>query len=58
MSYSEDFAKGLQRLRSPKKEKFCDVVLVADGKKFPCHKVILAALSEFFENMFFNSFKV
>lgn len=56
MSYSEDFADGLQKQRGS--EKFCDVVLVADDETFPCHKVVLAALSEFFETMFDSPFKV
>lgn len=55
MSYSEDMKDGLQKLRGSKK--FCDVVLIAEGTEFYCHKVVLSALSEFFETMFDSPFK-
>lgn len=56
MSYSEDLADGLQKLRGS--QKFCDVVLIAEETEFYCHKVVLSALSEFFETMFDSPFKV
>lgn len=56
MSYSEDLADGLQKLRGS--QKFCDVVLIAENTEFYCHKVVLSALSEFFETMFDSPFKV
>lgn len=56
MSYSEDLADGLQKLRGS--QKFCDVVLIAEDTEFYCHKVVLSALSEFFDTMFDSSFKV
>ncbi|XP_061186569.1 kelch-like protein 24 [Saccostrea echinata] len=63
MSYNDDFADGLQKMRGS--EKFCDVVLLTEDVskgvpkvvKFPCHKVVLAALSEYFETMFDSPFK-
>ncbi|XP_062590225.1 kelch-like protein 30 [Saccostrea cucullata] len=69
MAYSDDFADGLQKMRVS--EKFCDLVLVTEDYtddmdesmkvpekvKFPCHKVVLAALSEYFETMFESRFK-
>lgn len=56
MSYSDDLADGLQKLRGS--QKFCDVVLIAEDTEFYCHKVVLSALSEFFETMFDSPFKV
>lgn len=60
MSYSNDFADGLQKLR--KNDIFCDVVLKSSTeeshKEFRCHKVVLAALSEVFEKMLDSQFKV
>lgn len=56
MSYSGDLADGLQKLRGS--QKFCDVVLIAEDTEFYCHKVVLSALSEFFDTMFDSSFKV
>lgn len=55
MSYSDDLADGLQKLRGS--QKFCDVVLKAEDTKFYCHKVVLSAMSEFFETMFESRFK-
>ena len=37
-----------------KDEETSDVVLVVGGRKFPCHKVILAAQSEYLRALFFN----
>ncbi|XP_065938290.1 kelch-like protein 24 [Magallana gigas] len=55
MSYSGDLADGLQKLRG--NQKFCDMVLKAEDKEFYCHKVVLSALSVYFETMFDSSFK-
>ncbi|XP_029002232.1 kelch-like protein 34 [Betta splendens] len=41
---------GFQRLRS--EGKMCDVVLVAGGVSFPCHRALLASSSEYFWALF------
>ena len=33
-------------------ERFADVVLVIEGRRFPCHRAMLAVCSEYFERMF------
>ena len=38
-----------------KNDKLSDIVLVVGGKRYPAHKTILAALSPFFERMFYGS---
>ncbi|KAM9344160.1 kelch repeat and BTB domain-containing protein 12-like [Pholidichthys leucotaenia] len=40
----------LERMRAA--EELTDVVLLADGVPFPCHKVVLSAFSPYFEAMF------
>ncbi|XP_061169052.1 actin-binding protein IPP-like [Saccostrea echinata] len=40
-----------------KKEKFTDVVLQVSGKEFGCHKVVLAAMSPYFDAMFLSGMK-
>ena len=47
--------KGLQELRDQKS--LCDVHLVAEGAKFPAHRVVLAAASPYFQAMFTGGFK-
>lgn len=39
------------------KELFCDVTLIVEGKRFPCHRVILAAQSEYFNMMFSGTYR-
>ena len=34
--------------------RFCDVILVVDEHRFPCHRIVLAASSLYFERMFSN----
>uniref|UniRef100_A0A8V1AG76 Kelch repeat and BTB domain containing 12 n=1 Tax=Gallus gallus TaxID=9031 RepID=A0A8V1AG76_CHICK len=38
--------------RMKESSEIVDVVLVAEGQKFPCHKVVLAAFSSYFKAMF------
>ena len=47
--------KGLNELRDQKL--LCDVHLVAEGAKFPAHRVVLAAASPYFQAMFTGGFK-
>ncbi|CAM5075396.1 unnamed protein product, partial [Natator depressus] len=36
---------------------FCDATLVVEGRRFPCHRVLLASVSPYFRVMFTSSFK-
>jgi len=47
---------GLEKLRHEKS--YCDFKLIADDEEFPCHRVVLAAVSPFFETMFNSDMKV
>ena len=47
--------KGLDELRN--QQLLCDVHLVAEGAKFPAHRVVLAAASPYFQAMFTGGFK-
>ncbi|XP_061461488.1 kelch-like protein 12 [Rhineura floridana] len=38
-------------------QQICDVTLVADGRKFPCHRTLLASISLYFQRMFTSTFK-
>ncbi len=48
--YQARLLKGIQKLFKP--DKLTDVVLVAEGQTIPCHKVMLAAASEYFRDKF------
>ena len=48
--------KGVSFQEFRKKELFCDFTLIVEGKRFPCHRVILAAQSEYFRIMFSGAF--
>ena len=50
-----DLREGLSHLREDKT--LCDVELEAGGKRFPIHRVVLAAGSSYFEAMFTRGFK-
>ena len=47
--------RGLEVLRNERL--LCDVHLVAEGEKFPAHRVVLAAASPYFQAMFTGGFK-
>ncbi|XP_067417096.1 kelch-like protein 6 [Emydura macquarii macquarii] len=38
-------------------QQFCDATLVVEGRRFPCHRVLLASVSPYFRVMFTSSFK-
>ena len=52
---SDHVLKGLDELRD--QELLCDIHLVAEGAKFPAHRVVLAAASPYFQAMFTGGFK-
>ena len=52
---TDHILKGLDELRD--QELLCDVHLVAEGAKFPAHRVVLAAASPYFQVMFTGGFK-
>lgn len=54
--YSRDLADGLEKLLID--DKYCDFTVTAGGQDFGCHRVILAALSPYFEVMFDTPFMV
>ena len=56
MTLSTDHVlRGLDELRN--QALLCDVHLVAEGAKFPVHRVVLAAASPYFQAMFTGGFK-
>ncbi|KAL7987041.1 hypothetical protein Chor_005960, partial [Crotalus horridus] len=38
-------------------QQLCDIILVADGRRFPCHRILLASVSLYFQRMFTSTFK-
>lgn len=42
----------LSRMREPSARKLCDVDIIIDDRRFPCHRAVLGAASDFFYNMF------
>ena len=52
---SDHVLKGLRELRD--QELLCDIHLVAEGAKFPAHRIVLAAASPYFQAMFTGGFK-
>ncbi|XP_049600184.1 kelch-like protein 24 isoform X2 [Syngnathus scovelli] len=47
--------QGLNALRL--KNSFCDVTLCCGGQEFPCHRIVLASFSSYFETMFSTALK-
>ena len=46
-THPEKLVEGLNRLRLNKV--LCDVILCCEGQEFPCHRVVLASISSYFE---------
>ncbi|XP_025059505.1 kelch-like protein 6 [Alligator sinensis] len=38
-------------------QQLCDATIVTEGQRFPCHRMLLAAVNPYFRAMFVNSFK-
>ncbi|TFK13897.1 ribosomal protein L17-like [Platysternon megacephalum] len=47
--------KGLKELYQD--QLLCDATIVAEGKRFPCHRLLMAAVSLYFKGIFTSSFK-
>ncbi|KYO35871.1 hypothetical protein Y1Q_0017350 [Alligator mississippiensis] len=47
--------QGLKHLYQARQ--LCDVTLVAEGKHFPCHRMLLASVSLYFRSMFTSNFR-
>ncbi|XP_074874065.1 kelch repeat and BTB domain-containing protein 8-like [Carettochelys insculpta] len=47
--------EGLKQLYQ--NQQLCDATIVAEGKRFPCHRMLLAAVNPYFRAMFVNAFK-
>ncbi|XP_050787918.1 kelch-like protein 6 [Gopherus flavomarginatus] len=47
--------EGLKQLYQ--EQQLCDATIVAEGKRFPCHRMLLAAVNPYFRAMFVSSFK-
>ncbi|XP_025030321.1 kelch-like protein 17 [Python bivittatus] len=47
--------EGLKQLYQ--EELLCDTTIVAGGERFPCHRMLLAAINPYFRAMFSNSFR-
>ncbi|XP_058017427.1 kelch-like protein 2 [Ahaetulla prasina] len=47
--------EGLEQLHQ--EELLCDTTIVAKGERFPCHRILLAAINPYFRAMFSNSFR-
>ncbi|XP_039631374.1 kelch-like protein 3 [Polypterus senegalus] len=48
--HSSKVLKGLNSLRL--NNAFCDVILCCGGQEFPCHRIVLASFSSYFQAMF------
>ncbi|XP_064097239.1 zinc finger and BTB domain-containing protein 17-like isoform X4 [Macrobrachium nipponense] len=48
--HSHTFFDMLSTIR--RKESYCDVTLVSDGRFYPVHKLVLSTCSDFFDNLF------
>ncbi|KAG8142175.1 hypothetical protein E2320_006128 [Naja naja] len=49
------YFSGLKQLHE--EELLCDTTIVAKGERFPCHRILLAAINPYFRAMFSNSFR-
>lgn len=49
-AYSTTVLQGMEMLL--REESLCDVVFEVEGQHFPCHKIVLSAVSAFFKTMF------
>ncbi|XP_062822080.1 kelch-like protein 28 [Anolis carolinensis] len=47
--------KGLQQLHQ--EQLLCDTTIVVNSERFPCHRMLLAAINPYFRAMFSNSFR-
>ena len=49
--------KMLSRLSTlHQKEELCDYTIIAEGKRFPCHRSMLASVSDYFAAMFMGGY--
>lgn len=55
-THAEELTTGFERLR--KDDKYADFTITAGGQDFKCHRIVLAALSPYFEMMFDSDFVV
>ncbi|KAK3090815.1 hypothetical protein FSP39_014903 [Pinctada imbricata] len=55
MKYLEELSAGVRDIW--KSTAFTDVDVVVDSKTFPCHRIVLAAMSHYFKTMFNSGFK-
>ncbi|XP_008120886.2 kelch-like protein 20 [Anolis carolinensis] len=54
-SLKQYIKQGIKRLYQ--QQELCDVTLVAEGKRFPCHRTLLASVSLYFQRMFSSTFR-
>ncbi|KAL3865437.1 hypothetical protein ACJMK2_042827 [Sinanodonta woodiana] len=53
--YRDPHSKTFLLARQRKEQQLCDVVLKVQGKDFPAHKIVLAAITDYFLAMFTNN---
>ncbi|KAK9502604.1 hypothetical protein O3M35_011343 [Rhynocoris fuscipes] len=51
-SHSDQILMGMNDLR--KQNEFCDITIVAEGQKFPAHRIVLSSFSPYFKAMFLS----
>nr|XP_020660982.1 kelch-like protein 12 [Pogona vitticeps]XP_020660983.1 kelch-like protein 12 [Pogona vitticeps]XP_020660984.1 kelch-like protein 12 [Pogona vitticeps] len=52
-SHEAHLCQGLKHLYQT--QQLCDVTLCAEGRRFPCHRMLLASVSPYFRDVFINS---